>query len=156
MVTWISVWNWTHLVSDHFICRLVNIRWSSPKLNKIVWILNCPKIQTYYHLNPRIWVLSKICTVHWLTRSLYEYRTTLVFTFTPSWALRPEFQFLCFQYLSVDLTAADAGRAVDTVTPVGTEVIYNACFISGDKVVPYLATRLVFPDFFKFCNTWWR
>jgi hypothetical protein len=39
------------------------------------------------------------------------------------------------------LTAADAGRSVESVVPVGSEVIYNACFIDGDKAVPYLAKR---------------
>ena len=52
------------------------------------------------------------------------------------------------------MTAADAGKSVDSVTPAGTEIIYNACFINGDKAVPYLATRLVFyyrlPVFHKF------
>ena len=39
------------------------------------------------------------------------------------------------------MTAADAGKSVDSVVPAGTEIIYNACFINGDKAVPYLATR---------------
>ena len=44
------------------------------------------------------------------------------------------------------MTAADAGKSVESVTPAGTEIIYNACFINGDKAVPYLATRSVYID----------
>jgi hypothetical protein len=48
------------------------------------------------------------------------------------------------------MTAADAGKSVDSVTPAGTEIIYNACFINGEKAVPYLATRSVFFGYHKF------
>ena len=41
------------------------------------------------------------------------------------------------------MTAADRGSSVESVAPVGTEVVYNACFISPDKAVSYLATRSV-------------
>lgn len=49
---------------------------------------------------------------------------------------------VCDLYLTNDQTAADEGKKVGEVTPVGTEVDYNACFIDGSKCIPYLATSL--------------
>ena len=47
------------------------------------------------------------------------------------------------QYLRNDLTVASDNKALEAVAPVGTGVIYNACFIDPDRAVPYLATRFL-------------